>query len=58
MILIAGFSLAFIVPIFIIIVPSLTILLQSFLIERVFKKYMPDKSKDNLEERIDEWYLE
>ncbi|HHX55596.1 MAG TPA: YesL family protein [Clostridiales bacterium] len=57
-ILIAGASLAFIIPIFIIIVPSLTVLLQSFLIERIFKKYMPDKSKENLEEGIDEWYLE
>lgn len=57
-ILIAGVVLAYIIPILIFIIPSLTILLQSFLIERIFKKYMPVKSKENLEEGIDEWYLE
>lgn len=37
--------------------PALCVLLCSFLLERVFKKYMPEKSEDE-NSTIDEWYLE
>jgi len=40
------------------ILPSVCALLISFLMERIFKKYMP-KSEDNDEDAVkDEWYLE
>lgn len=57
-ILVVGLSLVYIIPILIFIAPSFIILLQSFMIERIFKKYMPEKSDENKEEGIDEWYLE
>lgn len=57
-VLVAGLILAYIIPILIFIVPALITLLQSLLIERIFKKYMPDKSEENSEEVIDKWYLE
>jgi uncharacterized membrane protein YesL len=37
--------------------PALCFLLCSFLLERVFKKYMPEKSADG-NSTTDEWYLE
>lgn len=58
--LILGVSLfgVFIMPPLMLVVPSVCCLLMSFLIERVFKKYMP-KSEGNPEETgKDEWYLE
>ncbi len=46
-----------ILPLFLI-TPALCILLWSLLLERVFKKYMPEKSPDAESAGIDEWYLE
>lgn len=48
----------YIMPIIILISPALCILLISFLLERVFKKYMPEKSEDAENSGKDEWYLE
>ena len=58
-IIFAAFSLGtYIMPIVILISPALCILLESFLLERVFKKYMPEKSEDAESSGKDEWYLE
>lgn len=46
------FSILFIVT------PGLCCLLVSFLYERIFKKYMPEKAEDAEENGKDEWYLE
>lgn len=46
------------IPIFILIAPALYNLLSSLLLERVFKKYMPEKSENAQESGVDEWYLE
>ncbi|MFV0342698.1 MAG: YesL family protein [Anaerocolumna sp.] len=48
----------YIIPFLIIIVPGLTQLVISFLMERVLKKYMPEKSEEAESNGIDEWYLE
>jgi uncharacterized membrane protein YesL len=48
----------YLLPIVIIVAPAIYTLLSSFLLERVFKKYMPEKSEDTEESAIDEWYLE
>lgn len=48
----------YIIPIAILISPALCTLLVSFLLERVFKKYMPEKSEEAESEGRDEWYLE
>jgi uncharacterized membrane protein YesL len=48
----------YIIGILIIIVPALCCLLCSFLMERVLKKYMPEKSEDAEARGVDEWYLE
>ncbi len=45
-------------PIGSLIIPGLSILLQSLLIERIFKKYMPEKLEDAVEQGVDEWYLD
>jgi len=42
--------------ILIFILPALTVYINSFLMERVFKKYMP--KTDDAKEQKDEWYLE
>jgi len=42
--------------ILIFILPALTAYINSFLMERVFKKYMP--KTDDAEQQKDEWYLE
>lgn len=55
--LIAGLGI-YVVRISFIFVPAVACLLCSFLIERVFKKYMPAPSKTAEEEGTDEWYLE
>lgn len=44
--------------IIIFIIPAATILIQSFMMERIFKKYMPEKSEEDSEKRLDEWYLD
>jgi uncharacterized membrane protein YesL len=46
------------VNILFLIAPALYSLLSSFLLERVFKKYMPVKSEDSESSGVDEWYLE
>lgn len=38
--------------------PGLCCLLVSFLFERIFKKYTPEKSENSEESTRDEWYLE
>ena len=55
--IVAGLGM-YIIPIAFIFVPGLAVLLVSFLIERVFKKYMPAPSESAEEEGTDEWYLE
>ena len=58
-IIFAAISLGtYIMPIAILISPALCILLESFLLERVFKKYMPEKSEEAESSGRDEWYLE
>ncbi|QHQ61834.1 DUF624 domain-containing protein [Anaerocolumna sedimenticola] len=58
-IIFAAISLGtYIMPIAILITPALCILLMSFLLERVFKKYMPEKSDEAESSGRDEWYLE
>lgn len=46
------------IPIIILVAPALYALLSSFLLERIFKKYMPEKSENPEESGVDEWYLE
>ncbi|MDF2801761.1 MAG: hypothetical protein K0S61_1664 [Anaerocolumna sp.] len=48
----------YIIPIIVIIAPGVCYLLCSFLLERVLKKYMPEKSEDAESRGVDEWYLE
>ncbi|MGB8453522.1 MAG: DUF624 domain-containing protein [Anaerocolumna sp.] len=48
----------YIMPIIILISPALCILMWSLLLERVFKKYMPEKNEDAESTGKDEWYLE
>lgn len=48
----------YILPIAFIFAPALATFLISFLIERVFKKYMPAPSATAEEDGTDEWYLE
>ncbi len=53
-----GLLISWIIPIAFVMTPALVALLQSFFIERIFKKYMPEKSEDPASEGVDEWYLE
>jgi len=48
----------YILPIVILLTPGLCLLVWSFLLERVFKKYMPEKSEEAEASGVDEWYLE
>lgn len=48
----------YILPIAVLITPGLCLLLWSLLMERIFKKYMPEKSEEAEASGIDEWYLE
>lgn len=58
-IIIAFFALiVYLVWIPIIFAPALCALLISFLMERIFKKYMPPKSEEEESSGVDEWYLE
>ena len=57
-ILLASLFISWLIPISILITPALTILILSLLIERIFKKYMPEKSEDAVAQGVDEWYLE
>jgi uncharacterized membrane protein YesL len=58
-VIVAFFGFAtYILQILIFISPAICYLLCSFLLERVFKKYMPEKSLDAEISGRDEWYLE
>lgn len=58
-IIIAVFALAtYLINILFLLTPGLCCLLVSFLFERIFKKYMPEKAEDAEENGKDEWYLE
>lgn len=46
------------IPILFMLTPGLCCLIVSFLFERVFKKYMPEKTDDAEYNSKDEWYLE
>jgi len=46
------------IPVLLMFTPALTTFICSFLIERVFKKYMPAPSETAEEDGTDEWYLE
>lgn len=48
----------YIIPIIVIIAPGVCYLLSSLLMERVLKKYMPEKSEEAESNGVDEWYLE
>ncbi len=61
----AGIVGTFIIPLLIFIVPATVVLVNSFLMERILKKYMPKSEETDEEEttdeehsRKDEWYLE
>lgn len=45
-------------PVLIFIVPGITTLINSFLMERIFRKYMPQTDGPGEETGKDEWYLE
>ncbi|HKL79134.1 MAG TPA: DUF624 domain-containing protein [Mobilitalea sp.] len=45
-------------PVLIFIVPGLTALINSYLMERIFKKYMPQTDGPGEETGKDEWYLD
>lgn len=47
----------YIIPITIFVLPAVAALINSLLIERIFKKYMP-QSENEEENKKDEWYLE
>jgi protein-S-isoprenylcysteine O-methyltransferase Ste14 len=56
----AGIVGTFFIPLLIFIAPAVVVLINSFLMERILKKYMP-KSEETTEEEHsgkDEWYLE
>lgn len=57
-IILAASFILYIFPILLCIVPALACLLISFLVEKVLKKYMPEKSEDAEANGIDQWYLE
>jgi uncharacterized membrane protein YesL len=46
------------IPILIFILPAASTLLNSLLMERVLKKYMPKEESSEEDTRKDEWYLE
>lgn len=50
--------ITWVVPIAILISPALYILTISLLMEKIFKKYMPESSEEAKADGIDEWYLE
>ncbi len=58
-IIVAFFAIAtYLINILFIVTPGLCCLLVSFLFERIFKKYMPEKAEDEENNVKDEWYLE
>ena len=56
----AGIVGTLFIPLLIFIAPALVVLINSFLMERILKKYMPQSEETNEEEHSgkDEWYLE
>lgn len=48
----------YVIGIAVVVTPALYALTTSLLLERVFKKYMPEKSDDDENSVKDEWYLE
>lgn len=56
----AGVIGVFFIPILIFIVPAAVVLINSFMMERILKKYMPKAEETTEEEHSgkDEWYLE
>lgn len=48
----------YVIPLVAFVAPALCYLLCSFLLERVFKKYMPEKTENAEQAGVDEWYLE
>lgn len=46
------------IPILVFIIPALSVFINSFLMERVFKKYMPESDGPGEDTGKDEWYLE
>lgn len=48
----------FFIPILIFVIPAGASFIISLLMERIFKKYMPESQGDGEETGIDEWYLE
>lgn len=57
-IVVAAIAGIYVLPILFIIVPALASFLCSFMIERVFRKYMPAPNENAEEEGTDEWYWE
>lgn len=55
---VAAVLLIYFVPPFLFIAPALTVLVNSLMMEKVFKKYMPESEGPGEETGIDEWYLE
>ena len=54
----AGFLIVYILPVLFFIIPGAIVLLNSLLMERIFKKYMPKSETEEENTSKDEWYLE
>jgi uncharacterized membrane protein YesL len=54
----AGFLAVYILPVLFFIIPGAIVLLNSLLMERIFKKYMPKSETEEENTSKDEWYLE
>jgi uncharacterized membrane protein YesL len=54
----AGFLIVYILPVLFFIIPGSIVLLNSLLMERIFKKYMPKSETEEENTSKDEWYLE
>lgn len=53
-----GLFIVWILRLTLFLIPSIIFLLQSLLIERIFKKYMPEKTDEATSQGVDQWYLE
>ncbi len=58
LILLAGIVLVFTVPMLIVIIPATVTLLNSLIMERILKKYIPQAEQTQEDGGKDEWYLE
>jgi len=54
----AGFVLVYMIPILFFVIPGSVVILNSFLMEKIFKKYMPKAETEEENTKKDEWYLE